>query len=290
MSLENSMEETASLGAHIRSQREQKGLSLEEIAELTKISPRVLAAIENDDYDKMPADAFCRGFYSMYANTLKLDPEAILARYQEARGVPVKKKHPTRPPVRKSATTPNYAEPAAFSPAFVISMILGVIAFLLICAGLYLGWNPGTYLGETIQTLKTPQSTEQFQATSEEETEGVAAEPAIVETPLPGPIAETLSEQDAEINAIPESDSSSYTLQITFDTSGTLQITLDDGFTENRHFMAGETMEWLANEAITLSLPEETTGTILLNGVAVPLPEAEEGKRSLHLPEDLLDQ
>ncbi len=54
-------------GDELRREREIRGISLKEIAEATKVSQRLLEAIEKDDYRYLPAPVFTRGFVREYA-------------------------------------------------------------------------------------------------------------------------------------------------------------------------------------------------------------------------------
>ncbi len=281
MSQENIQEEPTALGAFLRSQRELKGFSLSDATDITKISPRILEAIENDDYASMPADAFCRGFYTIYANFLDLDKDDILARYQQQRGLPpIKRQAVTNPPVCRSKARPNYAEPAAFSPGFTISLILGIIVFVLLCTLLYFGWNPLTFIGSKFPDINPSAQTEQTVPATDEETAVETAEPETFLPASPDPLTDS-SSRAGEIG---------YTLQAAFTSDGTLQISLDNGFTESKQFYSGQTLKWQAQEEILLSLPETVSVDISLNGVEVPLPAAQNGERLLSLPEALLDQ
>ena len=80
-----------------------------------------------------------------------------------------------------------------------------------------------------------------------------------------------------------------YNLQVTFQNSGTLKVTKDDGFVLDKHFSAGETLHWEVTKNIILDMPETVKGKLNLNGIEIPLPAAENGRRKLSLPEDLLD-
>lgn len=71
----------ASVGEELKKERELRGISLIEIAEATKISPRLLRALEDDRFDIMPGDFFTRGIIRTYARYLDLDEEAILKTY-----------------------------------------------------------------------------------------------------------------------------------------------------------------------------------------------------------------
>ena len=61
-----------------------RGVSLEEISAATKISVRLLQAIENEDFVKLPGGIFARSFIRSYARYLGLEEEQVLAEYQLA--------------------------------------------------------------------------------------------------------------------------------------------------------------------------------------------------------------
>jgi cytoskeletal protein RodZ len=62
-------------GARIRQAREQRGISLRQIAETTKISVSVLEALERNDISRLPGGIFSRGFVRSYAVVIGVDPE-----------------------------------------------------------------------------------------------------------------------------------------------------------------------------------------------------------------------
>jgi hypothetical protein len=74
-----------SLGEFLRRERELRQVTLDEIAERTKISRRYLEAIEEDRYDRLPGEAFVRGFIRSYAQVVGLDPEDALLIYNQSR-------------------------------------------------------------------------------------------------------------------------------------------------------------------------------------------------------------
>ncbi|HUP64353.1 MAG TPA: helix-turn-helix domain-containing protein [Thermoanaerobaculia bacterium] len=71
----------ATFGEDLRRQREIRGISLREIAEATKVSQRLLEALEKDDYRHLPAPVFARGFVREYARYLGLDADEMVSRY-----------------------------------------------------------------------------------------------------------------------------------------------------------------------------------------------------------------
>ena len=61
-----------------------RGVSLEEISSATKISLRILEAIEREDFAKLPGGIFSRSFIRSYARYLGLDEDRVVAEFQLA--------------------------------------------------------------------------------------------------------------------------------------------------------------------------------------------------------------
>ena len=76
-------------GDFIRRVREVRRISIEEISNHTKINRNYIIAIEDENYPKLPAAVFLRGFLSQLAKTLRLPQETLvsnyMARYFESR-------------------------------------------------------------------------------------------------------------------------------------------------------------------------------------------------------------
>jgi cytoskeletal protein RodZ len=69
-------------GHRLQQAREQQGLTLEEAARVTRVSRAYLAAIEEDRFDKLPSEAYARGFVRIYARYLgfgEKDIESLFA-------------------------------------------------------------------------------------------------------------------------------------------------------------------------------------------------------------------
>ena len=66
-----------------RAQSRTQRVSLEKIAEITKISPLFLDAIVREDFDKLPGGIFDRSYIKQYAVAAGVDADEILQRYQE---------------------------------------------------------------------------------------------------------------------------------------------------------------------------------------------------------------
>lgn len=70
-------------GAFLRTVREYKRVSQDEIMNILKISRNYLNALEEDDVKKLPANVFVRGFVIQYAKALRMEHEKIANSYME---------------------------------------------------------------------------------------------------------------------------------------------------------------------------------------------------------------
>src|SRR5208337_2086081 len=73
-------------GERLKRERELREVPLDEITLATRIGPRFLEALENEQWDKLPGGVFNRGFVRSIARYLGLDEEAFLAEYDLAYG------------------------------------------------------------------------------------------------------------------------------------------------------------------------------------------------------------
>lgn len=79
---EKEIEETQDFsGEFLKKIREYKNLTIERLADLTKVSPMNLRMIEEESFSKLPAPVYVRGFVFQYAKCLKLKPELVANSY-----------------------------------------------------------------------------------------------------------------------------------------------------------------------------------------------------------------
>jgi len=69
---------TSAVGESLKSAREERGLSVAEVAQSLKFAPRQIEALEQDRFDLLPGGTFVRGMVRSYARLLKLPPEPML--------------------------------------------------------------------------------------------------------------------------------------------------------------------------------------------------------------------
>ena len=70
------------IGARLQHAREQRGLTLSDIAGVTKISARSLNAIEQNDFGRLPGGVFRKAYVRAFAIEVGLDADEMAAAYQ----------------------------------------------------------------------------------------------------------------------------------------------------------------------------------------------------------------
>lgn len=69
-------------GDLLREKREQKELTLEQVASRIKVKKEYLNALENSDFASLPSETTTKGFLRNYARVLLLNPETLLAMFR----------------------------------------------------------------------------------------------------------------------------------------------------------------------------------------------------------------
>ncbi len=92
-------------GHYLARERRLRNIRLEEIAAKTRISLRVLQALESDEWEELPPRVYLRGFIKAYARHVGLDENEALLRYEDyLQGLDffpalTKRKGPSRGPI-----------------------------------------------------------------------------------------------------------------------------------------------------------------------------------------------
>ncbi|KRK72601.1 helix-turn-helix domain-containing protein [Lacticaseibacillus nasuensis] len=71
------------IGQKLRAARIEKGYTLDDLQQITKIQKRYLIAIEEGNFDQLPGDFYVRAFIKQYAETVGIDSDALLNQFQQ---------------------------------------------------------------------------------------------------------------------------------------------------------------------------------------------------------------
>ena len=124
-----------SLGEKLRQAREERGISVSEVAEQTRISPLYIKAIENDDYKPLPGGIFNKGFVRSYARYIGFDEQEALQDYAEiinTSGIEaVSDQSVHRSEVWTDDTSPRSMAPTLIFAAVILVLLVGGLVLLV---------------------------------------------------------------------------------------------------------------------------------------------------------------
>jgi len=112
------------LGQIFKRYRQADNIKIEQIERETKISKRMILAVENDDYGSLPDDLYVKNIIKTYAKYLSLDFNRLLAIYEQSKEKGklelngVKKNRPAR-----IILTPNRARNSLIGLIIVILLL-----------------------------------------------------------------------------------------------------------------------------------------------------------------------
>jgi len=143
--------EAPTVGQRLRAAREEKKLSLEDVAAQTRIPQRHLASIENAEWDSLPAPTYTIGFAKNYASAVDLDRTDIGNQLREEMGGQ-----------RFANTSSDVFEPADPARTMPKSLVIGAIIAVILLVGI-MSWlnkraleEPGTGNNSAIAEAPTP--------------------------------------------------------------------------------------------------------------------------------------
>ncbi len=116
-------------GGRLQNAREERELSLEQVAEATRIPINYLEALESGSFDVFTSDLHARGFLRNYASFLDLDPDEIAGLYDRSGATPHPKKGSS--PVLVSSTG------RVGRSMLGIDVLLGLVVMALLALGAY---------------------------------------------------------------------------------------------------------------------------------------------------------
>ncbi|URJ45873.1 helix-turn-helix domain-containing protein [Paenibacillus polymyxa] len=145
------------LGQQLKEARLQKGLSLDDVQEMTKIRKRYLEAIETGDYKVLPGSFYVRAFIKTYAETVGLNPDELLEGHQS--NVP----EPEPEAVMEPVTQKRSSRPATIGNLKWLPTALMWLFLVLIVGVIYAYWVSNNHstpkTAENITPITTPSTT-----------------------------------------------------------------------------------------------------------------------------------
>ncbi|WP_400247330.1 helix-turn-helix domain-containing protein [Niallia sp. JL1B1071] len=121
------------LGNRLKEAREAKGLTLEELQEITKIQIRYLVGIEEGNYSMMPGKFYTRAFIKQYAEAVDLVPEELFEEYKDEVPTTANDELPQNLSRVNSRRSLDGASSKVFDilPTILIAILVLAVAFLV---------------------------------------------------------------------------------------------------------------------------------------------------------------
>jgi cytoskeleton protein RodZ len=116
--------EVVSVGERLRMAREEKGLTLEEVASQTRIPRRHLESLESGDWERLPAPTYSIGFAKSYAGAVGLDRAEIGEQLRAEMGGPR--------PATTTAEPFEPVDPARTMPRWLVVGAIAAVVFVVI--------------------------------------------------------------------------------------------------------------------------------------------------------------
>ena len=123
------------LGEKLRQAREERGITLSEVAEQTRISPQYIESIEHDDYRSLPGGIFNKGFVKSFAKYVGVNEQEALADYAglfaETTTAPDDEFKAYKPEVLTDDRTGSSTMPTVIGAVVILALMTGGILFLV---------------------------------------------------------------------------------------------------------------------------------------------------------------
>jgi len=283
------------LGDQLRETREGRGLSLEQVEEVTHIRRAFLQALEEERFDALPGDVYVKGFLRNYARFLNLNSDEVMAAYgaqshnTSGSGIP----HVLNEPLVHAAAGSGQT----YALAIVAVVILGLAAWVGY-SHFYRGvdvWPLNLILGSPSQAaaLPTAEPTELVPAISEP-TEEPTSTPALEETepaeatteaadqptatPSPTQARPTNTRRPTATPTITPTPGASPTptqatsilVEARILATSYVRVTTDGEVLMERNLRVGEDQIWTANESLSIRVGNGAGIELTVNGVPVP--------------------
>ncbi|OPA77662.1 hypothetical protein BVG16_14550 [Paenibacillus selenitireducens] len=143
----------SNLGDLLRNARLEKGMSLDEIQELTKIRKRYLEAIEDGDYKVLPGNFYVRAFVKTYAETLGLDSDEIVQMYKSDIPEPISESVSVEPIIQKRRRSERQRQASASK--WITSVLMWLFLILIVVVVYFFYIHNAKPSGEKVDT-ETP--------------------------------------------------------------------------------------------------------------------------------------
>lgn len=264
---------TTSLGGYLRSLRESKGSSLEDMARSTRVGIRHLEALEDERLADLPSPVFVRGFIRAYCGFLRERPDEALGRYDALAGERA---------AAHAASTPPAPRTAWASSSLVVGLaLLIILGVALVVVNLTVKRTGGTSVAAPNiepQTVASPTQVPPAVAPAPATPAPVPAAPAAppatavppapTAAPIPAPPAPAPASPAGPATAKPAPGGQRLLIRALEATW--IRVQPDEGRATEETLPAGASREWSAERRFVVTIGNAGGVEVTLNGKVLP--------------------
>ena len=250
----------SSYGLYLQTVRVEKGISIDQVAEESRIRAEILRSIEAEDHAKLPDDVFVKGFLRIFAQVIGADPEEALRRFD------VRRKPVPAPEIHSNRGTEK--------PPRLWLTVLWVAALMI---GLVGGTRVVYQMVFHKEQAAAPH--EATVKTQEDRPPAVELSPA----DMPAETAETMIEATPPQTKAVEKPAA-YALEIVCHEDTWLKIIADDARATEHQMKPGDKITLNAEAMFNLLIGNAGGISVQLNGQPVPVPGGSGQVVNLQLP------
>lgn len=130
------------LGEKLRQAREERGVTITEVAEQTRISPHYIELIEQDDYRTLPGGIFNKGFVKSFAKYVGVDESEALQDYSRLISAQTGESNDDPKTYRPEVLTDDRSSSSRLPTVLFALVILGLLSGGIIMGLNYYQSNP----------------------------------------------------------------------------------------------------------------------------------------------------
>ncbi|WP_041581865.1 helix-turn-helix domain-containing protein [Salisediminibacterium selenitireducens] len=296
------------LGVRLQNARIEKGISLDELQQKTKIQKRYLEAIENGDFSKMPGDFYARAFVKSYCEAVGLSVDQVFE--EHAGELPkAKKESGDLPPRIDRPKSRPVKQRSAFSrllPSLIVLLFLIGIVSTLWFTNLGDSSDNDSSTREEQQSQPSVDITDDLNEDNDEEDTGETEEPdnsisngnnteetdaseeESQEEEIIDPSLEFVELNDAGQYVYSLSDADSFDLEMIFSGGSWIQINDDSGTVHTDTHGDGDeiSFDFTGESEILIRLGFIHTAEILVNDIPLEYQSDNDVQNILILHED----
>jgi len=236
------------LGDTLRERRIALGVSLTQAEQGTRIRARLIEALEEGEYSRLPNPGYVRGYISSYARFLNLDPVPLLALYKSETGAG--RFHELNLPQVDEAVAPTGQQHAMPMRSGLIAVIVIIVVAVAVWAAVRIWRGPEPTPPEPAKVTQTSEVTK----TAEN------AEEAAAPTPKPATQLEP------------------FTVQVLVAESGAswVKVSVDGKKAYEGTLTGGQGKRFEAAESATIMVGKPSAVTVLRDGKRVKIPASDD--------------